>query len=116
MLDKPALAPLFASDALVEVPISAPLGAQRLHGVIDRLILAPDHILAVDFKTNAELPDRPEDTPEALLRQMGAYAHALALLYPDRRIDTALLWTRTATLMPLPHALVSAALARATGP
>ena len=51
-----------------------------------------------------------------LLRQMGAYAHALALLYPDRRIDTALLWTRTATLMPLPHALVSAALARATGP
>ncbi len=116
VLDKPALAPLFASDALVEVPISAPLGAQRLHGVIDRLILAPDHILAVDFKTNAELPDRPEDTPEALLRQMGAYAHALALLYPDRRIDTALLWTRTATLMPLPHALVSAALARATGP
>jgi ATP-dependent helicase/nuclease subunit A len=50
------------------------------------------------------------------LRQMGAYAHALALVYPGRRIETALLWTRTATLMRLPHALVSAALARATGP
>ena len=113
VLEKPALAPLFAGDALAEVPITAPLGAQRLHGVIDRLILGPDHVLAVDFKTNAEVPERAEDTPEALLRQMGAYAHALGLIYPEREIRTALLWTRTATLMPLPHALVSAALARA---
>ncbi len=116
VLEKPALAPLFSADALAEVPISAPWGEKHLHGVIDRLILAPNHILAVDFKTNAEVPERVEDTPEALLRQMGAYAHALALIYPGRRIETALLWTRTATLMPLPHTLVSAALARAAGP
>ena len=81
--------------------------------MIDRLILAPDRVLAVDFKTNAVLPDRPEDTPEGLLRQMGAYAHALAAIYPDRKVETALLWTRAATLMPLPHALVTAALMRA---
>jgi ATP-dependent helicase/nuclease subunit A len=116
VLEKPALAPLFSADALAEVPISAPLGADRIHGVIDRLILDPERILAVDFKTNAILPERPEDCPEAILRQMGAYAHALALLYPGRRIETAILWTRTATLMPLPHALVTAALARASGP
>lgn len=116
VLDKPALAPLFAAGALAEVPVTAPFGETRLHGVIDRLILAPGHVLAVDFKTNAEVPERAHDTPEALLRQMGAYAYALSLIYPDRRIETALLWTRTATLMPLPHALVSAALGRATGP
>lgn len=116
VLEKPALAPLFTADALAEVPISAPLGADRIHGVIDRLILDPERILAVDFKTNAILPERPEDCPEAILRQMGAYAHALALIYPERRIETAILWTRTATLMPLPHALVTAALARVTGP
>jgi ATP-dependent helicase/nuclease subunit A len=44
---------------------------------------------------------------------MGAYAAALGLIYPGRRIDTALLWTRTATLMPLPHEMVMAALTRA---
>jgi ATP-dependent helicase/nuclease subunit A len=116
VLDKPSLARLFTGEALTEVPITATLavlGGQRVHGVIDRLIIAPDRVLAVDFKTNAELPERAEDTPEALLRQMGAYAHALAQIYPDRAIETALLWTRTTTLLPLPHALVSDALARA---
>jgi ATP-dependent helicase/nuclease subunit A len=116
VLGTPSLAPLFAADALAEVPITATLdrlGGRRIHGVIDRLILAPDRVLAVDFKTNATLPERPEDVPEGLLRQMGAYAHALAQVYPDREIATALLWTRTATLMALPHALVTAALDRA---
>ena len=116
VLSKPALAHLFTADALPEVPVTAvldALGGRRIHGVIDRLIVAPDRVTAVDFKTNAVLPERPEDTPEALLRQMGAYAHALARIYPDRAVETALLWTRTATLMPLPHEIVTAALARA---
>jgi len=116
VLASPSLANLFTGEALAEVPVSAALdalGGRRIHGVIDRLIIAPGRVTAVDFKTNAVLPERPGDTPEGLLRQMGAYAHALAAIYPDRRVDTALLWTRTATLMPLPHALVSAALSRA---
>ena len=64
----------------------------------------------MDFKTNAMVPDTVADCPDGLLRQMGAYAHALGQLYPDRRIETAILWTRTATLMRLPHESVSAAL------
>jgi ATP-dependent helicase/nuclease subunit A len=51
--------------------------------------------------------------PDGLLRQMGAYAAALAVLYPDRRVETALVWTRTGQIMPLPHDLVTAALQRA---
>ncbi|MGD9862578.1 MAG: double-strand break repair helicase AddA [Pseudodonghicola sp.] len=113
VLETPALRHVFAADALAEVPVSAPLGARRLFGVIDRLIVGPDHVLAVDFKTNATVPDRVQDCPEGLLRQMGAYADALAQIYPGRRIDTAILWTRTAQLMALPHDLVTAALQRA---
>ncbi|WP_026758022.1 double-strand break repair helicase AddA [Sediminimonas qiaohouensis] len=107
---------LFGNDALAEVPVSATLDSlegRRVHGVIDRLLITPDYVLAVDFKTNAEIPTRPEDTPEGLLRQMGAYAAALALLYPDRRVDTALLWTAGPRLMRLPHDLVTTALSRA---
>lgn len=113
VLTRPSLQPLFATDALTEVAISAQLdalGGRRIHGVIDRLIVEPDRVLAVDFKTNALVPERPESCPEGLLRQMGAYAAALSAIYPDRRIETALLWTRTATLMPLPHDLVRRAL------
>lgn len=113
VLTKPALHPLFAADALAEVSLSAhvpALGGRRVHGTIDRLIVEDSRILAVDFKTNAAVPEHPRDCPEGLLRQMGAYAHALAGIYPGRRIETALVWTRTATLMPLPHDLVTAAL------
>ena len=74
---------------------------------------APDRVLAVDFKTNRVLPPTPEATPDGLLRQMGAYAAALKAVYPDRRVETALLWTRSARLVLLPDPLVMAALQRA---
>ena len=113
VLTAPALTDIFAPDALAEVTLTANLGADRLHGVIDRLVITDDRVLAVDFKSNATVPSRPEDCPEGLLRQMGAYARALAQIYPNRQIDTALLWTRTATLMLLPQTLVSQACERA---
>ncbi|MCW9043147.1 MAG: double-strand break repair helicase AddA [Pseudopelagicola sp.] len=110
VLNTPAHRHLFAKDALAEVPLTSKMGPNRLHGIVDRLIVMPDRVLAVDFKTNATVPKTPEHAPLGLLRQMGAYAHALAQIYPDRTIETAILWTRTATLMPLPHDLVTNAL------
>ncbi len=112
VLSAPALAPIFG-NALAEVPITArskTLDNRRIHGTIDRLLIHPDHILAVDFKTNAVVPERAADCPDGLLRQMGAYGEALRLIYPNHRIETAILWTRTASLMPLPDDLVSLAL------
>jgi len=87
-----------------------------MFGIIDRLLIAPDHLLAVDFKSNAAVPDTIEAIPEGILRQMGAYAAALAQIYPDRRIETAILWTRGVTLMRLPHKVVTDALNRAAIP
>jgi len=100
---------------LVEVDVSATvnaLGGVRVFGRIDRLIVADDRVLAIDFKSNRTVPDRPEGVPEGILRQMGAYRAALGAIWPDRRIEVAIVWTRTARLMPLPDALVDAALAR----
>jgi ATP-dependent helicase/nuclease subunit A len=118
ILTAPTLAPLFAPETLAEVPFTCRLPGTDLplEGIIDRLVVDADRVLAVDFKTNAIVPATPEAVPEGLRRQMGAYATALALIYPGHRIETALLWTRTATLMPLPHELVTAALARAPMP
>lgn len=116
VLQNTALADVFHPDTLAEVPVTADLNGARLHGIIDRLVVTPETVLAVDFKSNATVPAEPEQCPEGLLRQMGAYAHALALIYPGRTVETALLWTRTATLMPLPHELVTAALKRQLEP
>ncbi|WP_050604668.1 double-strand break repair helicase AddA [Ruegeria sp. 6PALISEP08] len=113
VLTAESLKHIFARETLAEVPVTADLNGQRMHGIIDRLIVSDADVQVVDFKTNATVPNRIEDCPEGLLRQMGAYAQALAQIYPDRSIRTAILWTRTASLMWLPHDLVTEALAHA---
>ncbi|KAA9006806.1 double-strand break repair helicase AddA [Histidinibacterium aquaticum] len=116
VLRDPALAPIFAPGTLAEVPITAEIeGAGRIHGAIDRLVVG-DEILAVDFKTNRAVPETPDQVPEGLLRQMGAYAAALARIYPDKPIRTAILWTAAPRLMELPPPIVMAALLRAPAP
>lgn len=107
---------LFALPALTEVEICAKLSGRAMRGTVDRLILMSDRILAIDYKSNRVIPARAEDTPEGLLRQMGAYAQALQQVYPDRLVETAILWTREALLMPLSRDIVSAALLRTTIP
>lgn len=116
VIKTPELAHLFTDDALAEVDITAELpqlSGQRIHGTIDRFVVTPDRVLAVDFKSNHKVPASPQEVPDGILRQMGAYLAALGQIYPDRKIDIAILWTRTATLMPLAHDSVNAALSLA---
>ncbi|WP_323020256.1 double-strand break repair helicase AddA [Pararhodobacter sp.] len=113
VLQDPALAPVLGGGALVEVGLSGVWNGRAMWGVIDRLIVTDDAVLAVDFKSNRVVPNGSDGVPEGLLRQMGAYAHLLAALYPGRRIETALLWTATGALMQLPPEAVAAALDRA---
>ncbi|KIN65763.1 ATP-dependent DNA nuclease [Sulfitobacter noctilucae] len=114
VIEAPTLAPVFAPGTLAEVPVTATLGTTRFHGIIDRLIIRDDHILLVDYKTNRVVPETPEACPVGILRQMGAYTLMLEQVYTDHRIDCAILWTVDASLMPLPHELVTKA-AKASG-
>ncbi|MDP3193967.1 double-strand break repair helicase AddA [Tabrizicola sp.] len=116
VLSHPDLVPLFGPDTLAEVAVSAPWGDRILAGNIDRLVIAPDHILIIDYKSNAVVPTTQAEIPEGILRQLGAYAHMLAAIYPDRRIETAVLWTRVPRLMSVDPDIVRAALTRATIP
>ena len=106
VLKSPALAEVFAEDALTEVGFSVTVDGQPMQGVMDRVLVRPDKVLVIDFKTNAIVPTTPENCPEGILRQMGAYRQALTILYPGRPAEAAVLWTRTATMMPLPGALL----------
>ena len=114
VLTAPALAPLFGPGTLAEVAITADLAGGRLYGAIDRLLITDSTVLAVDYKSNHTIPDNAAQIPEGLLRQLGAYAHALRQIYPTRQIETAILWTRRAQLMPVDPDIVSAALSRTT--
>lgn len=107
-----ALAHLFApgpeDTVLTEVALTAPVaGLPLLHGTIDRLLVGPRRVLAIDYKSNAELPARPEEVPAGILRQMAAYRLALQGIYSDRVVEMAVLWTRGRSLMPLPDRLLA---------
>jgi ATP-dependent helicase/nuclease subunit A len=119
VLHAPTLAHLFDPAALCEVTLTArpvALAGRALFGAIDRLIIGQDRILAVDFKSNAVVPDRVHEVPEGILRQMGAYAEMLEQIYPGKQVEVAIVWTRNAQLMPLPRNIVRDAFRRHTFP
>ena len=113
VIQSEALAHIFSPSALCEVDLTAnlpELDGRRVRGAVDRLVIEDERILAVDFKTNAAVPDTAEEVPEGYLRQMGAYLGALEAIFPDRLVNVAILWTRTGQLMPFEHEIVKAAL------
>ena len=116
VLEREDLRWIFGPESLAEAPFTAQLGETVLQGTIDRLVVDEHRVRIVDFKTNSQCPKAPEDVPEGILRQMGAYVAALTQIYPDRVIEPYVLWTRTANLMALDPDLVSAALKRAALP
>ncbi|MEM9438379.1 MAG: double-strand break repair helicase AddA [Pseudomonadota bacterium] len=116
ILTAPHLAEVFAPSTLAEVDVVGTLpgfGDRPLRGTIDRLLVTNNLVTAIDFKSNSLEPEAAAEVPEGLLRQMGAYAAALEAIYPEKEIQTALLWTNSARLMQLPHSAVMEALQRA---
>lgn len=113
VLSAPGLAMIFAPKTLQEVAITADIpGIGPISGRIDALITGKE-IIAVDFKSNAVIPQSAAETPEAFLRQMGAYHSALSQIWPGRPVKTAICWTNNASLMEIPENICVTALQRA---
>ena len=107
VLAEPAWADLFAPGALAEVPIAATVGGQVVVGTIDRMVVLPDRIRLIDFKTARRPPESLDAVPVSILRQMAAYAAALEAAYPGRPVEAALLYTQVPRLIALPDALLA---------
>ena len=83
----------------------------NISGRLDRLVILPDRVLVVDFKTNRPSPDAIEATDPAYLRQMALYVAVLCDIFPDRSVEAALVWTDGPKLMPIPENLIAESLA-----
>jgi ATP-dependent helicase/nuclease subunit A len=101
-------APLFKPGALAEAPVAAVVGEVVVAGTVDRLCVSPDLVQVVDFKTGRIAPLTPEEVPSAHVRQMAAYAAALQVIFPNRRIEAGLLYTSAPRLITLPDDLLAA--------
>jgi ATP-dependent helicase/nuclease subunit A len=112
VLDDPAFAALFGPGSRAEVPIVGLIdsgdGPQAVSGQVDRLVVTPDSVLVVDYKTNRPAPAAEAEVAPVYLRQMAAYHTVLSKIYPSFRIDCALLWTDGPRLMQLSPAILAA--------
>ncbi|HWA62739.1 MAG TPA: PD-(D/E)XK nuclease family protein, partial [Caulobacteraceae bacterium] len=113
VLGDPQFAAVFGPGSRAEVAVAghAP-GAGPVSGRVDRLLVEPDRVLVIDFKTNRPAPARIEDADPAYIRQMAVYAAVLKTIFPDRKVETALVWTDGPRLMTVPEKLTAQALAR----
>jgi ATP-dependent helicase/nuclease subunit A len=108
-------APVFAPGSRAEVAIAGtapdlPKGL-AVSGRVDRLLVEPDRVLVIDFKTNRPSPARIEEADHAYLVQMAVYWAVLRAVFPQRRIEAALVWTDGPKLMPIPENVLAATLA-----
>jgi ATP-dependent helicase/nuclease subunit A len=101
ILEDPAFAALFGPQSQAEVPLVGLIGGFAVSGQIDRLLVAPDEVTIVDYKTLRPPPADEADVPVAYLRQLAVYRAAIAQIYPGRRVRAALVWTDGPRLMPL---------------
>ena len=108
VVENPAWSALFSDNALAEVPIAAVVGGQVIAGTIDRLLVGPDEVRVIDYKTTRRPPRSAAQVPTATLRQMGAYAAALAVTFPGRRVLAALLYTHAPLLIELSGEILAA--------
>lgn len=109
VLGDPGLMDLFGPDALAEAPIAAVLpDGFVVSGTVDRLLVTPDLVSVVDFKTGRGVPATPDAIPPYHLRQMAAYVAALAVIFPERRVEAALLYTSAPVLHMLSAPLLEA--------
>jgi ATP-dependent helicase/nuclease subunit A len=102
-------APLFAPGSLSEVPIVARLGEGDISGQIDRLAVLDDALLVLDYKTNRPPPSVPDDVAPGYIAQLAAYRAALRLIFPERTLRAAIIWTDGPKLMEIPSTLLDLA-------
>ncbi len=104
----PDFADVFSPNALAEVPLAATVGGEVIAGIADRLLVTPDTITVVDFKTARRPPSRLEDIPQSIAKQMAAYVSALEVIYPGRQVRAAVLYTQTPQLFVLTEEMLAA--------
>jgi ATP-dependent helicase/nuclease subunit A len=113
VLGDSAFAEAFAEGSRAEVAIAGRIavggGEAAVAGRIDRLAVAGDRVLVVDYKTNRPAPTALADVPEGYIAQLALYRALLRQLYPGKIVAAALLWTDGPALMAIPDDMLNRA-------
>jgi ATP-dependent helicase/nuclease subunit A len=101
ILSDPRFSALFGEASLGEAPLAATLPDGRvIAGTVDRLLVEEQRVAVIDFKTG-RVPLADDQIPHAHRAQMQAYADALEVIFPGRRVTASLLYTAGPKLIEL---------------
>ena len=101
VIENPEWQIFFGPQARAEVPLAAVVGETVITGRVDRLVIEPDLIRVLDFKTGRSVPLDQTAQPLAYRRQMAHYVAALETIFVGSRVEAALLFTHDPKLITL---------------
>ncbi len=114
ILNDPDFSDLFQPGSRAEAAVigtSAKLpGGMVINGRVDRLVVTPERVLVIDFKTDQPAPEDVSEVAESYIVQMAAYCAVLESAYPGREIGAVLCWTDGPRMMRIPDAMLSESL------
>lgn len=84
-----------------EVPLCYELDGQVVYGIIDRLVFCDEQILLIDYKTHRTAAGQLAELAEVYAPQLRLYAEGIKRIWPKRMIKLHLLFTHSATLLPV---------------
>ena len=114
ILNDADLAELFAPGgraeaAVIGTSVKLPDG-MIINGRVDRLVITPQRVLVIDFKTDQPAPDDVSGVAPTYITQMAAYAAVLETAFPGREVVAVLCWTDGPKMMRIPPELLSESL------
>ena len=101
LLNDPRFAPLFSTNSKAEVSLMGKVDDHIISGQIDRLLITDTKAVIVDYKTNRPAARTPDEIPVAYRKQLRAYRKLIEKIYPDKQVETWILWTNTAQIMQI---------------
>ncbi|MGE4481747.1 double-strand break repair helicase AddA [Acidocella sp.] len=109
ILHDPALEALFGPGSIAEMPLAGIVAGREMGGVADRVFIGATEIIVADYKTDRNPPALPAGIPEKYLLQLAAYRAVLRQIHPGLPVRCLLVWTASATAMPVPDAALEKA-------
>lgn len=118
ILARPEFSELFGPNSRAELPFMMDVlrhgKPARLVGRIDRLVVAKDRVLVVDYKSDASPPGVASAVPAPYRTQVGLYAFVASQLFPELAVEAGILWTSLESLMILPVTMLGETIAAFT--
>lgn len=101
LYDNETFAFIFGPDSYAEVPVAGEIDGRIVSARLDRLYVGADRIIVVDFKTNRPAAAELTDVAPLYLKQLTAYRRLVEKIYPQKPVETYILWTNSANLMKI---------------